>query len=104
MAFDFASGLRSDGTCGLQDRPVERRPTEVVLLDGVYSACPILSDLMDLTVLVDVPVETRRQQLAAREESVFLEKWHERWDAVERYYFTQVRPRSSFDLVVALVS
>ena len=39
-------------------------------------------------------------RLAAREDKGFLERWHARWDAVEEYYFTRVRPRSSYDLVV----
>jgi len=32
----------------------------------------------------------------------FLQKWHKRWDEVEAYYFTQVRPKRSFDLIVKL--
>lgn len=28
------------------------------------------------------------------------ETWHERWDAAEDYYFTEIRPPKSFDIVV----
>ena len=101
-AFDHESGLRPDGTCGTQTDPTERNPADVILLDGAYTACPELADLVDLAILVDVPVEQRHVRLEAREDEGFLEQWHRKWDPVESYYFTQVRPRSSFDLVVKL--
>ena len=99
-AFDFASGLRLDGTYGMQADPTERNPADVILLEGAYTACPELADLVDLAILVDVPVEQRHARLEEREHKAFLEQWHRRWDPVESYYFTQVRPRGSFDLVV----
>lgn len=99
-AFDFESGLRADGTYGMREDASEREPADVILVEGAYSAGPELADLVDLAVLVDVPVEERHTRLQARESSGFMDKWHQRWDAVERYYFTQVRPASSFDLVV----
>ncbi|MDX1523359.1 MAG: zeta toxin family protein [Anaerolineae bacterium] len=98
--FDFESGLRSDGTYGMQSEPVELEPAEVILLDGAYSAGPALRDIVDLTVLVDVPLEERHRRLASREDKEFMERWHQLWDPVEEYYFTEVRPRTSFDLVV----
>ena len=101
-AFDFESGLRPDGTYGTQTDPIERKPADVILLEGAYTACPELADLVDLTILVDVPIEERHARLEAREDKDFLEEWHRRWDPVESHYYTQVRPRSSFDLVVKL--
>ena len=99
-AFDFVSGLRPDGTYGMQDEPIELAPADVIVLDGAYSAGPELADLVDVAVLVDVPVEVRHARTAAREDADFLARWHALWDPVEDYYFTQVRPKDSFDLVV----
>ena len=99
-AFDFEAGLRAGGTYGMKDEYEEREPTAVIILDGAYSARPELSDLINLSVLVYAPIETRHARLAAREDPHFLAAWHERWDEAEEYYFTQVRPISSFDLVV----
>jgi uridine kinase len=87
---------------------VEREPSTLIVLEGAYSCRPELADLIDVSVLVDVPVEVRHGRLAARAEKYhglvkakkFLDSWHSRWDAAEEYYLTQVRPRSSFDLVV----
>ncbi len=99
-AFDFEGGVRADGTYGMQAEPVEVAPAGVILLDGAYSAGPALRDVVDLAVLLDVPVTVRHARLAAREDGAFLAEWHQLWDPVEAYYFTHVRPRSSFDVVV----
>src|SRR5919199_2752451 len=99
-AFDFEAGVRPDGTYAMRTDFVEREPSAVIVLDGAYSTRPELADLIDLSVLVDVPVDVRHERLAAREDKQFLDAWHARWDAAEAYYFTHVRPQASFDLVV----
>jgi uridine kinase len=99
-AFDFAAGVRPDGTYAMRSDFIERQPASVIVLEGAYSTGGALSDLIDLTVLVDAPREVRHNRVRAREEGEFLAAWHARWDAAEELYFTQMRPHSSFDLVV----
>jgi uridine kinase len=99
--FDFVAGVRPGGTYAMRADFVERPPSAVIVLDGAYSTRPELADLIDLSVLVDVPIDVRHERLAAREDKQFLAAWHARWDAAEEYYFTHVRPKSSFDLVVS---
>lgn len=101
-SFDFQSGLRPDGTYGMETRPKERMPGQIILIEGAYSSSPQLANLVDFAVLVDVPMEERYARLAAREDPDFLKTWHRRWDEVEAYYFEHARPRSSFDLIVEL--
>ncbi|HOC20586.1 MAG: hypothetical protein GYA30_05785 [Chloroflexi bacterium] len=99
--FDFVSGMRPDGTYGLSPHAVEKQPAKVIILEGAYSANPEIADLIDLAVLVDVPVAERHQRLDRREsDQRFLKRWHTLWDGVEDYYFSEVRPKSAFDLVV----
>ena len=93
--FDVDTGV------GLAARSVSREPAAAIILDGVYSSRPELAEMLDLTVLVEGPHDAmRRQRLIAREGEVFMAAWHALWDAAEEYYFTNVRPRSSFDAVV----
>ncbi|MEO8394230.1 MAG: hypothetical protein ABI700_14665 [Chloroflexota bacterium] len=99
--FDFER-RRPDGTYPLSETYVERQPANVIILDGAYSSRPELSDLIDLSVLVDVPLAVRHARLDARESADCLAGWHRRWDEAEAYYFTQVRPPSSFDLIINL--
>jgi para-aminobenzoate synthetase len=99
-AFDFAAGELPNGTYAMRTDFVEREPRAVIVLDGAYSCRPELADLIDLSVLIDAPLKVRHERLARREDKKFLSSWHARWDAAEEYYFTTIRPRSSFDLVV----
>lgn len=99
-AFDFEVGLGSEGVYHRKREVTDVQPAAVVLLDGSYSASPPLSDLIDIAVLVDVPVQERHRRTAAREDAAFLDGWHAIWDDVETYYFTEVRPPDSFDLVM----
>ena len=100
-AFDFA-GARPDGTYPMQVTPTERPPARVVILEGAYSARPELADLITLSVLVDAPVSVRHARMAARDAPDFLVAWHALWDDAEAYYFTSVRPATSFDLIVSM--
>jgi uridine kinase len=100
--FDFAAGIRSDGTYAMSQDVVERQPASVIVLDGAYSTRPELADLIGLSILVDTPLAVRHARLAAREDAEFLAAWHARWDVAEEYYFTFVRPRTAFDLVVTI--
>ena len=79
---------------------VELEPAPVILLDGNISTSPQLVDLVSLTVLLEVPDNQRQTRRIERgEDPVFLQRWHDLWDAVEEYYFTSIRPRGSFNLV-----
>jgi uridine kinase len=97
---DFAAGVRADGTYTMSERYAELPPSTAIVLDGAYSASPAIADLVDIAVLVDVPIAERRRRLDAREDAVFLRDWHARWDPVEDFYFTHVRPKRSFDFVL----
>ncbi len=98
--FDFDSGPRADGTYGMKTEVIEVEPASVIVIDGAYSSGPQLADLVDLTVLVETSETERWARLTRREEAEFLAQWHARWTAVEDFYFSNVRPRSSFDLIV----
>lgn len=100
--YDFAAGLDANGAYKMHEQPVYCQPAPVILLDGAYSARPELSDLIDLSVFVDCPAAARRARLAAREDAGFLARWRQLWDPVEALYFSGVKPRSSFDLVVQI--
>jgi uridine kinase len=93
--FNFETGI------GLAAHTISREPADVIILDGVYSARPELREIVDLTVLVETQDDlARRHRLVAREGQTFMGSWHALWDGAEDYYFTQIRPPSSFDLVV----
>jgi para-aminobenzoate synthetase len=99
FSFDF-NKRRSDGTFGMEEKPKILSPNDVVILEGAYSGSPQLRDLIDFSILIDVPTEERHARLDDRQDEAFSEYWHGLWDEVEEYYFKKIRPKSSFDLVV----
>ena len=98
--FDFDAGPDSQGKYGMKTEATEVGPASVIILDGAYSSGPQLADLVSLSILVETANEQRRARLAKREVAEFLAQWHLRWDAVEDFYFSSVRPRKSFDVIV----
>ena len=97
---DFEAGPDSLGKYKLKTEATRAEPAPVILLDGVYSSGPQMADLVGLSILVEAPDEQRRTRLAQREDPEFLAQWHTRWDAVEDFYFSSVRPSESFDIIV----
>jgi uridine kinase len=98
--FDFEAGTRPDGTYPISATLETRDPARVIVLDGAYSSRPELADLIDLSVLVHLPTDERTRRLGKRDDAAFSAAWHARWDAAEAYYFSEVRPPASFDLVI----
>jgi uridine kinase len=92
--FDFAS------RAGLDSRLNSCSPAPVIILDGLYSTRPELADLLSIRILVEAPENLRARRLTAREGADFMQVWQPVWDAREDYYFSVVRPRGTFDLVV----
>jgi uridine kinase len=89
--FDWERGRGLDGTVAVE-------PSDLVLVEGVFSAAPELSDLVDRSVFVQTPEPERLRRLRRL---VAPEEWDEDWLAAEQAYFGLARPPSSFDLVVS---
>lgn len=87
---------------GLAEESIEAEPKKLVVLEGAYSSRPELQDIIDLSILVEVPDDAnRRDRLINREGTEYMDNWHKRWDPAEDYYFSKVRPNSSFDMIIA---
>jgi uridine kinase len=100
-SFDFLAGIQQDGTYLLKKEETIINPSEIIIIEGAYSSCSFLADLIDLTILIYVPAEERHKRLSIREgDSEFLKQWHQRWDIAENYYFECIRPQNSFDFII----
>ncbi|MFG5380983.1 uridine kinase [Yoonia sp. R2-816] len=74
-------------------------PCEIVVIEGVYAARPELRDFLDLTVLIEVPEEERLKRLVRREGG--LSVWEQQWHRAEDWYFENLAPPHSFDLLLS---
>lgn len=89
--FDWERGHGLDGA-------VSVTPGPLIVLEGVFSASPQLSDLVDRSVFVDTPEPERLRRLRAQ---ITPSEWDDEWLKAERAYFGLIRPPSSFDLIVS---
>nr|AIA15272.1 AAA domain protein [uncultured bacterium] len=87
---------RFDGSLEVGQKFCE--PTRFVVLEGVYSARPELSDLLDFRILLTVPHELRLKQLFAREGAIG--PWERQWHEAENEYFDKIATSNCFDLVL----
>lgn len=88
--YDWAAGQLGDW----QEIP----PSDVVIVEGVYSMRPELFPYYDLTIYVDTPRETCLQRLQERGQDS--RKWISRWRAAEDYYIDTTQPQNRAALVV----
>ena len=90
-----------DTMAGLSPETITVPPSSIVILDGAYSARPELADLIDLSILVTLDDDVRRERLRQREGEDFTSGWHAVWDEAEDFYFGTIRPPEAFDLVIS---
>lgn len=88
-----------DGRLSVHEKRLN--PSRFVVLEGVYSTRPELSDLIDLRVLLSIPHELRLTRLIAREGA--LTPWELQWHEAEDFYFESVVPEEHFDVVLTEV-
>ena len=62
------------GCVGWKNEVVTLEPKDVIILEGAYSSRPELADLVDLSILVETPEDTRRKRLRDREGEDFMAK------------------------------
>jgi len=89
--FDWERGRGLGGTASATPGPL-------IVLEGVFSASPELSDLVDRAVFVDTPEPERLRRLRAQTTP---SEWDDEWLKAEQGYFGLIRPPSSFDLIVS---
>ena len=89
---------------GLAPHTITACAVPITILEGAYAARPELLDLINLSILVRLPDDIRRERLKHREGADYVSAWHPVWDEAEDYYFTNVRPPSSFDILLERIT
>ncbi len=88
---------------GLSDTFLSAEPSQIIILDGIYSARPELGDIVDLSILLTFSDEALRQRrLDEREGEQRMQAWHNIWDEAEDYYFEHMKLSESFDVRLEL--
>ena len=88
-----------DWDCGaISSLKTHVEPKELVLVEGVCSGAPELSDLVNRAIFVDTPEPERLSRLRG---PIAPQDWDSEWLQAEKQYFSATRPLRSFDLVIS---
>ena len=69
-----------------------------IVVEGLFVSRPELGSFVDHVILIDSPAIVRQRRQTERADAS--DEWLQRWDAAERYFFEQIRPPRTFDIVV----
>ncbi len=100
-SFDWGSPDWDAPSVPLRLYSEELDATPVLLVEGVYSGRPELSELVDVSVLLRVDENDRLRRLRHREGEAFDAVWHQRWSSAEDYYFDKLATPDRYDLVLS---
>jgi uridine kinase len=83
----------------MQSDPLVLKARPVIIVEGVYSARPELRDLVDFSILIEVPEDLRMRRLLEREGQIG--PWERQWHLAEDWYFKNRVGPEDFDVVVS---
>ncbi|MHA7154160.1 aminodeoxychorismate synthase component I [Arthrobacter sp. TMN-50] len=82
------------------DGPEHRtEPADVVIVEGVGSACRAALKFLDVSIWVDAGEDVRRSSALARDGATYAPFW-DRWAAQEQEWLSRDQPQATADLVV----
>ena len=74
--------------------------SHVEVLTAMREVTRILSDAVDLKLLLEIPEPVRIERLTRREGTRFDRAWNARWASAEAWYFANAMLPAAFDLVL----
>ena len=74
-------------------------PADVVIVEGVGSACRAALDFLDVSIWVDAPDEVRRSSALTRDGDTYAPFW-DRWARQEQAWLNRDQPQLTADIVV----
>lgn len=101
-AFDWHSTSWNTDSPAFETTPRTAQQTSWVIVEGVYTAHPVLASLFHCRLLLDCCAQLSTQRTTAREAGDYCPQWAQRWTDAESWYFSTCAPASHFDLVLSL--
>lgn len=98
--FDWKAADWNSDRVPLRSTPISMTSTDIVILEGAYSARPEMHDVLEIRIMLDTPPQQRRRQLLEREGDRYRTDWEARWSAAEDHYFGIIMPLDRFDHVL----
>ena len=82
------------------EAPVCVVPNKLVVIEGVYSMHPSLSDYYDYSVYLEIDSETRKARILKRNSPKMAERFFNEWIPLEETYFREMNVKERCDLII----
>ncbi len=82
--------------------PIPIIPKKLVVIEGVYSMHPDLSDYYDLSVFLDISPKLQRERILRRNYPQMAERFFETWIPLEEKYFSAMNIKEQCDIVISI--
>lgn len=80
--------------------PTTERVAPLVIIEGVYSMHPTLSDKYDISSFLDITPEKQRARIEKRNSPAFAKRFFEEWIPLEMKYFNSLSIKEKCDIVI----
>ena len=82
------------------EAPICVVPNKLIVIEGVYSMHPSLSDYYDYSVYLEIDSETRRARILKRNSPKMAERFFNEWIPLEESYFSKMNVKQRCDLTI----
>ena len=92
--FDCSTQLLSD--------PITIEPKELIVIEGVYSMHPLLQNIYDLKVFLDISKDLQIERINKRNSPTMAKRFFEEWIPLENKYFNTLNIKEKCDLIIKI--
>lgn len=80
--------------------PVNKKPSDVNVIEGAYSMRPELEDYYDFSVFLNVSSKLQKNRIEKRNTPQMAERFFEQWIPMEHQYFEKMNVKERCDMVI----
>lgn len=85
----------------LEDK-IEYKNSQIIIIEGVYSLHPLLRDMYDISIFMDVERDEQIKRIEKRNGTKMLDKWINIWLPLENRYFIEFNIKNIADIVMKI--
>ena len=82
--------------------PISVEPKQLIIIEGAYSMHPLLQNIYDLKVFLDISKDLQIQRINQRNSPNMAKRFFEEWIPLENKYFSTLKIKEKCDLVIKI--
>ena len=91
-----------DCSTQLLSEPIRVEPKQLIIIEGAYSMHPLLQNIYDLKVFLDISQELQIKRINKRNSPNMVKRFFDEWIPLENRYFSGLNIKEKCDLVIKI--